>query len=109
MGYRIVGGSISRQYSKDILDICKSIDNVKEFYINKRLYKEFNRYVSIAELIAYRSQLEKLKYFKNKSDIEVVYNCLTKRIKKCRIPSVHHLNRYFKERIKCFIIANRYS
>mgnify|MGYP007071181007 FL=1 len=32
MGYRIVQGSISRQYSLKILDICNSIDNVKEYY-----------------------------------------------------------------------------
>lgn len=107
MGYRIVDGSISRQYSLKILDICNSIDNVKKFYKEKRLSLEYEKYISITELIAYRSQLEKVMYFDNEIDARKTCNILGKRVKQCKIHNIRLLKKYVKEKVKCFLILVR--
>ena len=108
MGYRIVEGSISRQYSLKILDICNSIDNVKEYYLQKDLYEAYQNYVSVTELIAYRSQLEKAKYFPDANDVLQLCGVLEKRISKCTQPEKVLKKVYFKEKVKCYLILIRY-
>ena len=108
MGYRIVDGSISRQYSLKILDICNSIDNVKKFYERQGYSEEYNKYISVTELIAYRSQLEKVKFFTKKSEVEKICNLLGERIKKCKIPANKLLVAFIKEKVKCQIILKKY-
>ncbi len=103
MEYRIVEGSISRQYTLKILDICNSIDNVKEYYIILGKTKEYKNYISIVELIAYRSQLGKLRFF-DKKDRKEIIQVLGKRIKKCHIPDKVLFMTYVKEITKCIII-----
>lgn len=100
MNYRIVNGSISRQYSKKILDICNSIDNIKEFYFQNGFADEYNKYVGLVELIAYRSQLEKLKKFTNLEEKKYVKNKLKFRAKSCRKPTKELLGKYYKEKLK---------
>ena len=58
--YRIVSGSISRQYTSKILDIVPSMNDVRDLYIDKNYKKEYEKYVSVIELIAYRSQMKKI-------------------------------------------------
>lgn len=108
MGYRIVEGSISRQYSLKILDICNSIDNVKEYYIKKNLYEAYQKYVSVTELIAYRSQLEKVKFFSDEKDVLKLCGVLEKKINKCTQPEKILNKVYFKEKVKCYLILIRY-
>lgn len=108
MGYRIVEGSISRQYSLKILDICNSIDNVKEYYVQKDLYEVYQKYVSVTELIAYRSQLEKVKFFSDTYDILKLCGVLEKRINKCTKPEKTLNKFYFKEKVKCYLILIKY-
>ena len=108
MGYRIIDGSISRQYSLKILDICNAIDNVKNFYGKQGYSKEYNEYVSTTELIAYRSQLEKVKFFTKKSEITEICKVLGKRIKKCQVPVLRFWGTYLKEKAKCCFILNKY-
>lgn len=103
MGYRIVQGSISRQYSLKILDICNSVDNIKEYYKELGKSIEYKKYISIVELIAYRSQLSKIRFFK-KSDRKKIVHVLWNRIRCCNVPDAKLLKIYIKERIKCIII-----
>lgn len=104
MGYRIVQGSISRQYSLKILDICNSIDNVKEYYATLGKTNDYKKYISIAELIAYRSQLAKIRFFTSEDQKNKIIEVLGRRIRKSYLPSKVLLKTYLKERIKCSII-----
>lgn len=104
MGYRIVQGSISRQYSLKILDICNSIDNAKEYYISLGKFNEYKKFISIVELIAYRSQLGKIRFLR-KSDQKELIRVLGSRIKKCCIPDKVLFKTYVKEKIKCGLIV----
>lgn len=58
--YRIVSGSISRQYTSKILDIIPSMRDVRQLYISRNYAREYAKYVSVIELIAYRSQMKKI-------------------------------------------------
>ena len=101
MGYRIVDGSISRQYSLMILDICNSVDDVRSFYTERGHEREHDSYISVAELIAYRSQFAKIKKFDDINDIKKISSVFNARISKCKIPHRSLLITYIKERIKC--------
>ena len=104
MGYRIIDGSISRQYTLKILDICNCIDNVKEFYSSNGYITIYRDYISVTELIAYRSQLEKIKYFNNSEDVKKICNVLDNRIKNCKLPNRYLYKTYLREKVKCLII-----
>lgn len=108
MQYRIVTGSISRQYTLKILDICNSIDNVKKYYVEKGIGDKYDKYVSVIELIAYRSQLEKMRNFPNKEDRIKIKNVLWPRIKNCHVPFYKFRKTYYREKIKCILIILRY-
>lgn len=100
--YRIVYGSISRQYSIKILDIIKCFDELKSIY--KTEYRSYEKYVSLSELIAYRTQLNKVRMFNVTDDKPKAKNSLLQAICNIRTSFSVFTFQRFKEYIKILLI-----
>lgn len=108
-GYRVLDGSISRQYSLKILDICNGMNDVKQFYSSDNKDVFYKKYVSVVELIAYRSQLKKMKYFSDKDQLRQIYETLNKAQKSVVYSPSIYIKNYIKEKIKIALILSKYK
>ena len=97
--YRIIQGSISRTYSMKILDITNSFEDVKKLYIKENKIEQYNKYISIVELIGYTSQIKKAIYFKNKKDRKQVIEYFKNKERSIK----YVFNLYTLKKIKTFI------
>lgn len=96
MSYRTVENSISRSYTKKIVDIIKSLDDVEEFYIKNKVNNEFCINLKNVRIRYYASEISKvpkiekrndrieaMKCFKNNSDkIKVRYKDVNASLRK---------------------------
>lgn len=109
MGYRILEGSISRQYTLRILDICKSIDHVRKYYNDRGLSSQYKTYIEVAELIAYRSQLEKVPRIANTEDRAKAIEVLSDRCDSLKFDMHRHSLRFLKEKLKTRRLLTTYK
>lgn len=98
--YRIVSGSISRQYTSKILDIIPSMRDVRQLYISQRFTKEYEKYVSVIELIAYRSQMKKIPRIADPAVRQQVYQELENSSRQVVYRPSCYCLQWAKERIK---------
>jgi glycosyltransferase involved in cell wall biosynthesis len=104
MQYRVIEGSISRTYTMNIIDIVQSIEDIKRYYKVKGLTKEYKNYISIIELIAYRSQMEKYLYFNKNTDKKKLIDVLSNYSDQIKYPGKNYINHFLKEKIKILYI-----
>lgn len=83
--YRIVNGSISRTYSLKILKIIETFELVEKYYKENKAIDALENYIEISKLCRYYFQYCKLRYFDNKKDRKIVYQCFKKEFHNLKI------------------------
>lgn len=107
MYYRIVEGSISRQYTLKILGIEQSISEVKNCYTKANKLHEYKKYISVPALIAYRSQMEKIAYLKTCEERIQAKETLVSLAEKEHLHWSKFVLRGLKEKIKIMVICSK--
>lgn len=75
--YRVLQNSMSRKINFNIFDIYYNFQQIKKYYkLNDKL-SEYNKYITIAELMHYNAQMEKLVQLKKKKEKKVIYTYFT--------------------------------
>lgn len=108
LGYRIIDGSISRQYNMKILNICECMKDVKDFYFNQKDKVNYEKYISVVELIAYRSQMSKLCYY-NSEEQKYICEVLGNAVNKVNYKLSIYLIKYIKEKLKIKMYLKKYG
>ena len=72
--YRILNNSVSRIKNLNFFDIYNTFKCIKKYYSNMNFQEEYNKYISLCELIHYNTQFNKIKYSNNNKEKKIIYN-----------------------------------
>lgn len=94
--YNIIEGSISRTYTKKILDIKNSLDDIKGYYTEEA----YEKYLQGLIIIHYHVQMRKYKYFKSYKERLSILKTFSKYLKEVDTSKIEEWDKYKKEYFK---------
>jgi len=103
--YRRTSTGMTRNINYNLLDIVKSVECIKKFYLSNGVDKKNENVINALGIINYSVQMNKLEKFDNKEDKKFIYNYFNYFIKKIYIEKEYvDRNKKLKKTIKLYRI-----